>query len=56
MSVQSIGVLYGEMGTGFRPNVIQPFLENIDRQITVTTEPGDGTDGSYLGVHCRGAK
>ncbi len=32
MIVQSIGVLYGEMGKDFCPNFIQHFLENIDRR------------------------
>ncbi len=32
MSVQSIWILYGEMGKEFSPDVIQPLLENIDRR------------------------
>ncbi len=30
LSVQPIGVLYGEMGKCFCLKVIQPFIENID--------------------------
>ncbi len=32
MSVQSIGVSNGGMEKDFCPNLIQPFLENIDRK------------------------
>ncbi len=32
MSVQSKGILYGEMGKDFCPNFIEHLLENIDRR------------------------
>ncbi len=70
MSVQSVGVLCGEIGKDFCPNLIRPFLENIDRRsrndgsralfsqyLTTLTEKAalSSDDDSDLGVPCRGA-
>ncbi len=53
MTVQSMG----EMGKGFCPNILQPFLENIDRKSC-----NDGSQelnpvfhNPHHGVPCRGA-